>query len=108
VSNPQHSKQPYPAENATACENFLQNNLTKLLRNNNTTAAAKSAAVSIPSIKELARDKTIHRMMSQAELDARRREMLLQAETIKRRYPPRIASQSTQAKAKPPAHAASW
>jgi len=63
-----HSKEAHPAGNGATCQNLLQNNLTKPLKNNNTTAAAKSAAVSLASIKELATAKTTPRMISQREL----------------------------------------
>jgi hypothetical protein len=84
VSERQHSKPIHPVENTTTSETLLQNDLTKLLKNNDTTAASKPDAAYISSLN---REKTMPRGMSQAELDARRREMLLQAERIKRDYP---------------------
>ena len=88
-SEVQHSKPAYPAENAPTSEKLLQNDLTKLLKNNNTTAASKPDAVSLPSFKELVKEKTVPRSMSQAELDARRRKLLLQGEEIMRKYTPK-------------------
>jgi hypothetical protein len=87
VLEPRHSNHSHLSENAATYENPLRNNLTKQLGNNKTTAAAKSTAVSTPSVEKLAREKAIPRTMSPAEEDARRREMLLQGEKIKSRYP---------------------
>lgn len=48
MPEPQHSKPIHAIENAVTFENLLQNDLTKLLKNNNTTAGAKSAPFIFP------------------------------------------------------------
>ena len=82
-----HSKPIHTVENAATSENLLRSDLTKLLKNNNTDAAAKAAAVPIPSMKEILKEKTVPRGKSQAELDATRRELLLQDARLRREHP---------------------
>jgi hypothetical protein len=84
VSELQHSKRIHAAENAASSEILLRSDLTKLLKNNNTTAAAKSAAVSISS---LAKAKSIPREMSQAELEERQRLLHRQSKELLARFP---------------------
>ena len=66
----------------------ITNTLTpKNLPYYNTTAAAKDAAVSLPSFQELAKAKSAPRSLSPEELDERRRLLLRQSEELKRKYP---------------------
>jgi hypothetical protein len=51
--------------------------------------AAKNAALPIPSIKKLAREKTMPRPMNLAEVDERRRFLLRQGEELARKYAPK-------------------
>jgi DNA-binding MarR family transcriptional regulator len=53
-----HSKPIHAVEKTGTSEKPLRSDLTKLPKNNNTTAASKPDAVSIPSLKELTRQKT--------------------------------------------------
>jgi hypothetical protein len=53
----------------------------------NKDAPAKNAGLPIPSFKEVMKDKSPPRTPSQADLDARRRELLRQAERIQREHP---------------------
>lgn len=82
-----HSNPIHAAENADTSENLLQKNLTKHLGNNNTNAAAKTASVTIPSLKSLAKTKSVPREKTSFEVDARRRQLLTQAEAMKKKYP---------------------
>lgn len=81
-----HSNSVHLIENASTSEILLRSDLTKRPKNNNTTADAKSASVSL-SLKELGKIKTIPQEKTPREIDAQRRKLLTQAEEIKRKYP---------------------
>lgn len=61
----------------------------KSLSNYKTDSLAKNARSPLSSFKEVLKEKTVPHGMSQADLDARRRKLLLQGEEIKRKHAPR-------------------
>jgi hypothetical protein len=73
-------------ENARTSETLLRNNLSKLPKINNTIADAKSASVSILSLKTIAKQKSMPREKTPWEIDAKRKELLMQGEAIKKKY----------------------
>lgn len=83
-----HSKPIHYIENAGTSEMLLRSELTKLLKNNNTTADAKPASVPL-RFGELEKIKSIPLEKSPWEMEATRRKLLTQAEEIKRKYPSR-------------------
>ena len=80
-----HSQQIHLVESAATSENALRNDLTKHLKNNNTTAAAQTAAV---SLSPLARKKEMPRAQTEKQWDARRRFLLRQSKEIQKKYKP--------------------
>ena len=89
VSEPQHSKPIHAVENAVTSEILLQNDLTKLLKNNNTTADAKTASDDLSTLfRKTAKKLEPPRLKSEAELNATRRLLLKQSEELMRRFPP--------------------
>jgi len=72
VLEPQHSKGIHPIDSKGASENLLQNNLTKLLKNNNTARTLKNAR-SFPSFPK-------------QDNEQRRQEVLHQADHIREAY----------------------
>lgn len=81
------SKSIHSVENKGASENFLRSDLTKLLENNNATADANCASGLPPRLMKLGNQKSLPGRMNDAELDERRRELLIQAKRIMRDYP---------------------
>lgn len=87
VSNHGHSKPIQPAENKAASEFLLQNKLTKFLKNSNTAADARRASAFTSFLRNFGKEKSIPGQMTPADIVARRKELRLQAERIKRDYP---------------------
>jgi hypothetical protein len=88
VREPQHSKPIHAVENTATSEKLLRSDLTKLPKNNNTTAAAKTAAGDFFSLlgKELGKQNGLPRRKTQRELDERRRFLLRQGEELVVKY----------------------
>jgi hypothetical protein len=80
-----------PSENQVVSRN-AKTLTPKHLSNYKTDPRAKDARSPLSSFKEILKEKTVPRSMSAAELDARRRELLLQGEEIMRKHPAKGSS----------------
>lgn len=78
---------PQTIENAADAVPISKGFIPKNLLYHNKDAAAKTAAGEFVSIREVARKMQVPRGTSEKTLDARRRELLLQAEELKKRFP---------------------
>ena len=85
VSEPRHSESIHQIENKGSSKNLLQNNLTKRLRNNNTTAAPESGADYIFSLLGKAKSLPTDRA-SQAQIAERERLLSRQAKEVMAKY----------------------
>jgi hypothetical protein len=88
VSEAWQSKPIHAVENPATSEKLLRSDPTKLPKNNNTAAAAKTAAGDFFSLlgKELGKQKGLPRGKTRRELDERRRFLLRQGEELVVKY----------------------
>jgi hypothetical protein len=85
VPESRHSKRAHPIQNKDGSKNLLQNDLTKHLKNNNTTAAPENGADHLFSLLGKAKSIPTDRA-SQAQIAERERFLLRQAKEVMAKY----------------------